>query len=109
MSQSLHSTGPLTFPISALGPADRTARTLHEIFAERIHQIEDHGWTADHDDRRGLEDFAWLIARRAVEMSHADAAVVVDCRRLFVEIAAIAVAAIEAIDRDESAEVDADG
>lgn len=76
-----------------------TRRVLMELLDERRHQIDDHGWTPDHDDLHGPEDFAWLCARRAVEMSHRDAAGVADCRRLFVEIAAIAVAAVEAIDR----------
>jgi hypothetical protein len=79
--------------------SDATVSTLNEILAERYHQIEECGWTVEHDDLHGPEDFAWLCARRAVEMSHAGAAGAVDCRRLFVEIAAIAVAAIEAIDR----------
>lgn len=78
-----------------------TQAVLGEVLAERRHQIGDHGWTPDHDDLHGLEDFAWLCARRAVEMSHRDAYAVVDGRRMFVEIAAIAVAAIEAIDRRE--------
>ena len=76
-----------------------TALALLEVADERRHQIEDHGWTPDHDDLHGDEDFAWLIARRAVAMSHREAARAEDCRRLFVEIAAIAVAAVEAIDR----------
>jgi hypothetical protein len=82
-----------------------TRSVLVEILDERRHQIDDHGWTPDHDDLHGLEDFAWLIARRAIDMSHRDAVHAVDCRRLFVEIAAIAVAAIEAVDRFNSREV----
>ena len=76
-----------------------TRNVLIEILDERRHQIDDHGWTPDHDDLHGLEDFAWLCARRAIDMSHRDAIHAVDCRRLFVEIAAISVAAIEAVDR----------
>lgn len=76
-----------------------TRAVLLEVLVERQRQIETHGWTIDHDDLHGPEDFAWLCARRAVEMSHRDAYAVVDGRRLFIEIAAIAVAAIEAIDR----------
>jgi hypothetical protein len=78
-----------------------TRAVLLEVMLERRHQIDDHGWTPDHDDLHGLEDFAWLCARRAVEMSHRDAVQVADARRLFVEIAAIAVAAIEAVERWE--------
>lgn len=79
-----------------------TRAVLLEVMLERQHQIEDHGWTPDHDDMHGMEDFAWLCARRAVEMSHRDAYAIVDGRRLFIEIAAIAVAAIEAIERSEA-------
>ena len=78
-----------------------TRTVLAELLDERRHQIDDHGWTPDHDDLHSESDFAWLIARRAVDMCHPDAADVTDCRRLFVEIAAIAVAAIERIDRQE--------
>lgn len=78
-----------------------TRAVLLEVMLERRHQIDDHGWTPDHDDLHGMEDFAWLCARRAVEMSHRDAVQAIDCRRKFVEIAAIAVAAIEAIERRE--------
>ena len=78
-----------------------TRDVLLEVMLERRNQIDNHGWTPDHDDMHGMEDFAWLCARRAVEMSHRDAIQSVDARRLFVEIAAIAVAAIEAIERRE--------
>jgi len=57
------------------------------------------------DDEHPTEDFAWLCARRAVEMSNQMSAAVLDARRLFVEIAAISVAAIEAIDRKDAREV----
>jgi len=76
-----------------------TREVLLEVLVERQHQIEDHGWTPDNDDRHGPEDMAWLVARRAVELCNASAVQVVDVRRLFVEMAAISVAAIEAIDR----------
>lgn len=76
-----------------------TRAVLIELLVERRHQINDHGWTPDHDDLHDVTDFAWLCARRAVEMCHADAVAVLDARRTFVEIAAIAVAAIEAMDR----------
>jgi hypothetical protein len=76
-----------------------TRGVLMELLEERRHQIDDHGWTPEHDDNHASEDFAWLCARRAVEMCHADAYTVVDVRRLFVEISAIAIAAIEMLDR----------
>jgi len=76
-----------------------TLTVLGEVLNERRHQVEDCRWTPEHDDQHHVEDFAWLIARRAVDMCHHDAAQIVDARRLFVEISAISVAAIEAIDR----------
>lgn len=81
-----------------------TRWVLTEILDERRHQIGAHGWTPEHDDKHTPMDFAWLCARRAVEMCHADAAEVADVRRLFVEIAAISVAAIEALDRKDRSE-----
>lgn len=78
-----------------------TWRVLGEILDERRNQVQRHGWTVDHDDLRGPSDFAWLIARRAVDMCHPDALYAIDSRRFFVEIAAIATAAIEAHDRRE--------
>jgi len=82
-----------------------TRAVLLELLEERRHQIDTHGWTPAHDDEHPTEDFAWLCARRAVEMSNQMSAAVLDARRLFVEIAAISVAAIEAIDRKDAREV----
>lgn len=79
-----------------------TRAVLLELLAERQRQVEVHGWTIGHDDLHGLEDFAWLCARRAVQMSHREAVMATDYRRLFLEIAAIAVAAIETVDRKEA-------
>lgn len=76
-----------------------TRTVLIELLDERRNQIDRHGWTPDHDDRHGSDEFAWLIARRAVEMCNPVALVAVDVRRLLVEIAAIAIAAIESYDR----------
>ena len=76
-----------------------TWRVLGEILDERRRQVETHGWSPQHDDQRTLTDFAWLIARRAIDLCHPDALRAVDARRYFVEISAIAVAAIETHDR----------
>jgi hypothetical protein len=74
---------------------------LIELLEERRNQVEAHGWTPDHDDLHSTSDFAWLCARRAVEICHPDAAQMADSRRVFIEIAAIAIAAVEALDRRE--------
>lgn len=76
-----------------------TRAVLAELLEERHRQVVVHGWTPEHDDLHGTSDFAWLCARRAVEMSHPDAALMLDARRAFIEIAAIAIAAVEALDR----------
>lgn len=76
-----------------------TRQVLTEVLDERINQVERHQWTPQHDDAHPIEDFGWLIARRAIEFSNSMAVEVVDVRRLLVECAAIAVAAIEKIDR----------
>jgi hypothetical protein len=79
--------------------AAATRTVLAELLVERQRQQDVHGWTPIHDDAHPVEDFAWLIARRSVEMSNSQAAEAVDARRLLVEIAAIAIAAIEKLDR----------
>jgi hypothetical protein len=76
-----------------------TRVVLAELLAERRNQIERHRWTPEHDDAHGPDEFAWLIARRAVEMCTPAALAAVDARRLLVEMAAIATAAIESFDR----------
>jgi hypothetical protein len=76
-----------------------TRAVLIELLEERRHQVDDHGWTPDHDDLHDVTDFAWLCARRAVEICHPDAAQMADSRRVFIELGAISVAAIEMLDR----------
>lgn len=81
---------------------EQTQSVLTEIAVERLRQVEVHHWSEAHDDLHGVEDWAWLIARRSVAICHRDAAQVEDSRRLLLECAAIAVAAIEAIDRTQA-------
>jgi hypothetical protein len=76
-----------------------TRRVLMELLEERRNQIIRHGWTPEHDDAHTPDEFAWLIARRAVGMCNRAALEALDVRRLFVECAAIATAAIESYDR----------
>ena len=81
-----------------------TRGVLIELLEERRHQIDDHHWTPDHDDLHGAEDFAWLIGRRAILLSHRDAVAATEpaeVRRLLIEICAIGIAAIEALDRQD--------
>lgn len=74
-----------------------------EIVIEREKQIA-RGFDAEHDDRQPLADLAWLLARRANDLQAPNLAQISadEPRRLLVEIAAIAVAAVESIDRRSS-------
>ena len=66
-----------------------------EIRAERAAQIAK-GRDAAHDNRRSIAD--WMMCRRVIE----DKWLMRDTRRMWVKIAAMAVAAIEAIDRSKA-------
>lgn len=90
---------PLSSPAAEHLDTAATRLVLMELLGERRNQIERHRWTPEHDDAHGPDEFAWLIARRAVEMCAPAALAAVNARRLLVEMAAIAVAAIESYDR----------
>jgi len=80
----------------------QTRGVLDEIGAERARQMESHGWRPDHDDTHQLQEWAWLIAARSHDLSCPwpdDYLPHPEPRRALVEIAAIAVAAIESWDR----------
>lgn len=77
------------------------ARVLLDVAAERTRQQDDLGHDAEHDDKLGAAEWAWLIQRRAVDLSHPWDDAHVNRRQELVQIAAIAVAAIESIDRQE--------
>jgi hypothetical protein len=81
-----------------------TFSALTEIAAERSKQI-DSGRDSDHDDNQSLGQWAWLIARRANDLGSPNLALISEDepRRLLVEISAISVAAIEALDRQAKA------
>jgi hypothetical protein len=76
-----------------------TRAVLEEVARERVHQIEDRGWTPEHDDTHTTQEWAWLLSQRAVALSCPWPDAVFDARRQLVEIAAIATAAIESLDR----------
>jgi hypothetical protein len=77
---------------------------LEEIKNEREHQDQKWGGL-EHDDKLGLWDFAIYIITRSNQINHNSRPGFTTTnlysvyRRLFVEIAALAVAAIESIDR----------
>lgn len=78
---------------------DTCRGVLDEIGEERLSQIEVHHWTPEHDDRHDRVAWSWLLAKRAVELSCPFDQAVPDPRRQLLEIAAIATAAIESLDR----------
>lgn len=90
---------------SAVDVTLETVRVMLEIAAERRAQI-DRGFDAGHDDRKPLSDLAWLLARRANDLQAPSLAQISEeePRRLAVEIATIAVAMIESMDRRAVAE-----
>lgn len=77
-----------------------TTQALNETAAERHRQITVHGWDPEKDVRRPVHEWGWLLATRAVALScpFPPEMVAPDMRRQLVEIAAIAVAALEAWD-----------
>lgn len=77
-----------------------TAAVLADVHDERSRQI-DLGYHPDHDAAVDRSRFAWLILRRAVDLAHPFIDAHPDYRHELVEIAAIAVAAIEAHDRED--------
>jgi len=77
-----------------------TVAVLHEIAAERDRQEASHGFGAEHDDRHGLAEWAWLLGSRVHELACPwNDAMGIDPRRVLVEVAAIAVAAVESLER----------
>lgn len=72
---------------------------LLEIAAERERQQAVHGRTPEHDDTHDRREWAWYLGRRVHDLACPFDEAVIDERRQLVEVAAIAVAAIEAFDR----------
>jgi hypothetical protein len=77
---------------------------LGEIRDERVRQIEDLGFDEAHDERVGVHGLAWLAAMRSVALCSEPmvAADPVAAREKLIEAAAIAVAAVQYLDRQES-------
>ena len=63
---------------------------LEQVVLEREKQVEK-GYTTEHDDKHILRDFAQFINRRVMRKNLT--------RQDFIEVAALAVAAVEKIDR----------
>lgn len=79
---------------------DRTDRVLQEILSERIRQADQLGFTLDHDAQHATNDWIVLLARyvgmaTVGAWEHDPEAY----RRRLIQIAAIAVAGVENLDR----------
>jgi hypothetical protein len=74
-------------------------RVLGEIAEERERQVTVHERTPEHDDKYTPQEWAWKLLQRVTSLSHPWPDAHADPRRELIEIAAIAVAAVEAIDR----------
>lgn len=83
-----------------------TEAVLEELASERVRQAEEHEFTPDRDDRHPLSAWGWLLGRRSSDLACPYPETLPDPRRVLVEIAAIAVAAIESIDRKVAAGFD---
>lgn len=79
---------------------DPRGRVLGEVLVERVRQ--DFKWGgAAHDDHHRLDDWASFLASRAGQISllpHNDEGRA-EARRLFIEVAALSIAAVESHDR----------
>jgi len=88
-----------------------TLAVLQEIAAERDRQEESHGFGPEHDDQHGEAEWAWLLGNRVHQLACPWNEVLgLDPRRALVEVAAIAVAAVESLERKarDAAPIDAD-
>jgi hypothetical protein len=88
-----------------MGVAGMTT-VLLEVAEERIRQVTDHARTPDADDKLNAAQWGWLLSKRSMQLGYPfpGGDLEDDPRRLLVEIAAIAVAGIEAIDRHRDGE-----
>jgi hypothetical protein len=73
----------------------RRAEVLHDVFVERERQNIKWGG-ADHDDHHTMDEWRALISGHCGRAPLTRA----DDRRLLIEVAALAVAAVEALDRN---------
>lgn len=89
--------------MSVVAQERSTLAVLLEIADERARQVDVHEWTPDHDDQHGRQEWAWLLLRRVTDLAHPWDDAHLDTRRELLEVAAIAVAAIESIDRKVAA------
>lgn len=82
--------------IMDMGKVDR-GRAVEDLLRERTRQLEK-GWSLEHDDEHTGHDWSWIIGQRVVQLLD-PAMTCTDDRQLFIEIGAIALAAVQAEDR----------
>lgn len=79
-----------------------TDKVFDRVRSERWRQRNELGFDEDFDDDLRLSAWGYLLSLRSARLSHPDPGMVgIDVRAELVEIAAIAVAAIESIDRSD--------
>ena len=72
--------------------------SLLDVALERIRQRQ-LGYTAAHDDEHSIRDFTRFIGDRVMELAFADLADVTGIQKLFVQVAALGVAAASSVRR----------
>lgn len=82
------------------------SRIVGEVVGERVRQVTVHDRTKAVDDSRTMTEWSWILLRRVTDLAHPFASAHADERRELLEIAAVAVAALEALDRRAAAPVD---
>ena len=83
--------------------SDNTERVLNDVRAERDRQVDELGWTPEHDDNHSTHDLVTLAKGYAGKPeSDRDEHHGLYSRRRLVQAAALLVAAIEANDRWEA-------
>jgi hypothetical protein len=83
---------------------EATTAVLIEVGAERARQITERGYTPEDDQRLERADWSYLLLRRITDLFGPEDDMSDDPRRLLLEVAAIAVAGVEAHDRAVSTE-----
>jgi hypothetical protein len=83
------------------GDFERRTRAIADVQAERDRQVRK-GWSTEHDDGHTGHEWSWIIGQRVIEILD-PAQDGESTRQLLVEIAAIAVAGLEAYDRHRAA------
>lgn len=83
---------------------DQLSQVVQDVIRERERHVGDLGWTPAHDDRQTMQDWAWLLDSRVVHLQcpFPNMAPGPDrAREFLIEIAAVAIAAAESMDRKE--------